>query len=96
MKQLNLFIELTRLKNPTGYMLLFWPCAWGLTVAYDFSNKIDIFSKGDHRVAMSFAVLGLLLGGNLKIHNFETVKTSFPNFINLVKNIGGKIEIKKN
>ncbi len=41
MKQLNLFIELTRLKNPTGYMLLFWPCAWGLTIAYDFSNKID-------------------------------------------------------
>jgi len=43
MKQLNLFIELTRLKNSTGYMLLFWPCAWGLTVAYDFSNKIDIY-----------------------------------------------------
>ena len=43
MKHLNLFVALTRLKNPTGYMLLFWPCAWGLTVAYDFSNKIDIY-----------------------------------------------------
>jgi len=62
----------------------------------EMNKKLDIFSKGDHRVAMSWAVLGLLLGGNLKIHNFETVKTSFPNFINLVKNIGGKIEIKKN
>ena len=39
MKQLNLFIELTRLKRPIGYMLLFWPCAWGLTLAYDFSNN---------------------------------------------------------
>ena len=38
MKQLNLFIELTRLKKPIGFMLLFWPCAWGLTLAYDFSN----------------------------------------------------------
>ena len=37
MKQLNLFIELTRLKKPIGFMLLFWPCAWGLTIAYDFS-----------------------------------------------------------
>ena len=37
MKQLNLFIELTRLKKPIGFMLLFWPCAWGLTLAYDFS-----------------------------------------------------------
>ena len=40
MKQLNLFIELTRLRRPIGYMLLFWPCAWGLTLAYDFSNDL--------------------------------------------------------
>ena len=38
MNQINLFIELTRLKKPIGFMLLFWPCAWGLTLAYDFSN----------------------------------------------------------
>ena len=40
-KQLNLFFELTRLKKPIGYMLLFWPCAWGLTLAYDFSNSLN-------------------------------------------------------
>jgi len=44
MKQLNLFIELIRLKKPIGFMLLFWPCAWGLTIAYDFSNDIKIYS----------------------------------------------------
>ena len=41
MKQLNLFIELTRLRKPIGFMLLFWPCVWGLTLAYDFSNNIN-------------------------------------------------------
>ena len=41
MKQLNLFIELTRLKRPIGFMLLFWPCAWGLTLAYNFSNNLN-------------------------------------------------------
>ena len=41
MKQLNLFIELIRLKKPIGYMLLFWPCAWGLTLAYDFSTNLN-------------------------------------------------------
>ena len=41
MNQINLFIELTRLKKPIGYMLLFWPCAWGLTIIYDFSKNID-------------------------------------------------------
>ena len=40
MKQLNFFIELTRLKKPIGFMLLFWPCAWGLTLAYDFSSNL--------------------------------------------------------
>ena len=40
MNQLKLFIDLTRLKKPIGYMLLFWPCAWGLTLAYDFSSDL--------------------------------------------------------
>ena len=40
MKQLNLFIELIRLKKPIGFMLLFWPCAWGLTLAYDFQEDL--------------------------------------------------------
>ena len=43
MNQLNLFVELTRLKKPIGYMLLFWPCSWGLTLAYDFSNNCKIY-----------------------------------------------------
>ena len=45
MKHLNLFIELTRLNKPTGYMLLFWPCLWGLTLVYDFNNEIYTFAK---------------------------------------------------
>ena len=40
MKHLNLFIELIRLKNPTGFMLLFWPCLWGLTIAYNFNAEL--------------------------------------------------------
>jgi len=43
MNQLNLFIELIRLKKPIGYMLLFWPCAWGLTLVFDFSNNIIVY-----------------------------------------------------
>ena len=43
MNQLSLFIELTRLKKPIGYMLLFWPCAWGLSIGYDFSGNLDIY-----------------------------------------------------
>ena len=45
MKHLNLFIELTRLNKPIGYMLLFWPCLWGLTLAYDFKGEINTYFK---------------------------------------------------
>ena len=43
MKHLSLFIELTRLKKPIGFMLLFWPCAWGLTLAFNFEKNIDLY-----------------------------------------------------
>ena len=45
MKHLNLFIELTRLNKPIGYMLLFWPCVWGLTLVYDFNSEINTYYK---------------------------------------------------
>ena len=41
MNQLNIFIQITRLKKPIGYMLLFWPCAWGLSLAYDFKESLN-------------------------------------------------------
>ena len=41
MNQINLFIELTRLKRPIGFMLLFWPCLWGLTIVYDFKSNLS-------------------------------------------------------
>ena len=43
MENLKLFIQLTRLNKPIGYMLLFWPCLWGLTIAYDFKNSLNLF-----------------------------------------------------
>ena len=56
MNQLNLFIELTRLKKPIGYMLLFWPCAWGLTIGYDFSDTLE-----DYFIYLMLFFLGSVL-----------------------------------
>ena len=43
MQNIKLFIELTRLNKPIGYMLLFWPCLWGLTISYNFNSNLNIF-----------------------------------------------------
>ena len=43
MKDLKIFTNLTRLNRPIGYLLLFWPCSWGLAYAYSFDKNIEIF-----------------------------------------------------
>ena len=59
------------------------------------NKTLRIFSKKDHRIAMSFFCLGKLLNGNVEIKNFETVNTSFSKFLFTMKKIGAKYEIKK-
>ena len=39
MHHLKIFIELTRLNKPIGFMLLFWPCSWGLAFANSYKNS---------------------------------------------------------
>ena len=51
-------------------------------------------TRSDHRICMSTAILSLVTGLKTQINNFETVNTSFPGFIPLIKNLGGKIVIK--
>ena len=43
MRQFKIFKDLTRLNKPIGFMLLFWPCSWGLAFAYDPSQNINLF-----------------------------------------------------
>ena len=64
-------------------------------------NKIETQNKsiltkttGDHRICMSSVIFSLATGISAKIKNFETVNTSFPGFISVIKNLGGKIVIK--
>jgi 4-hydroxybenzoate polyprenyltransferase len=43
MDQLKIFVELSRLNKPIGFMLLFWPCSWGLAYAYYFNQNLNLF-----------------------------------------------------
>ncbi len=48
-------------------------------------KKSEVDSFGDHRIAMSFTILGLISG--MRIKNAECINTSFPNFFKLLKKI---------
>ena len=43
MRHLKIFIKLTRLNKPIGFMLLFWPCSWGLAYAHSVNQDFKIF-----------------------------------------------------
>ena len=47
---------------------------------------------GDHRICMSALILSILIGANTSIKNFETVYTSSPSFLNIIKVLGVKFE----
>ena len=44
----------------------------------------------DHRIFMVSTIAALTLGGKWKIHDSDSIKTSFPSFLKLIKQLGGK------
>ena len=72
-------------------------------------DKLTIYGKGnqkikggsiidasnDHRIAMSFAVLGSITEKSIQISGAASIKTSFPNFIDLMNSLGLDISILK-
>ena len=92
MNQLNLFIELTRLKKPIGFMLLFWPCIWGLTLVYDFNSSLNNY----------FFFGSLFLAGSILMRSAgcivnDIVDKNFDKKVERTKNrpiASGKISVK--
>ena len=58
-------------------------------------KKINVPNLGDHRICMAAFILALLTGIKTKIKNFETVFTSSPSFLKIMKTLGAKFEIQK-
>ena len=63
---------------------------------YSKRKKINIKSVLDHRIQMSAILLGSVSKSTVVVKGCETIKTSFPNFFELLKKCGIKYEIKKN
>ena len=57
----------------------------GYTITGGELNKATINSHGDHRIAMSFAIAGLICG--MDIEDIECIQTSFPNFTEILNNL---------
>ena len=56
----------------------------------------EVWSHGDHRIAMSFSVASLRAGAPIRIHDCANVATSFPNFLGLAAGAGIRVAEEKN
>ncbi len=68
---------------------------YGKSSISNINKNIIVPKLGDHRICMSSTIFSLITGISTKINNFETVKTSSPNFLNIIKSLGAKFEIQK-
>ena len=59
------------------------------------NKKILVPNLGDHRICMSAFVLAILTRAEIKIKNFETVYTSSPSFLKIMKSLGANFEFQK-
>ena len=92
MNQINLFIELTRFKKPIGYMLLFWPCAWGLTLGFDFSTEITTYI-----LYIILFLLGAILMRSAGCIVNDIIDRNFDNKVARTKNspiASGKVSVR--
>ena len=58
----------------------------------NLEKEVVIDSKFDHRIAMSFLCLGLLMENGVKVKNAETIKSSFPSFYDIMKSLGANLK----
>jgi len=59
------------------------------------NKKIFVKNLGDHRICMSAFILSTLTGAKTSIKNFDTVFTSSPSFLKIMKSLGAKFEIQR-
>ena len=69
------------------------PLPDGLVVQGGVFQSGVISSYHDHRVAMAFAIAGTIAKDPVRIRDCENVKTSFPNFVELVDEIGMDLKV---
>ena len=93
MHHLKIFIDLTRLNKPIGFMLLFWPCSWGL--AYSYSINQDLYLLLDYLILFFFGSVLMRSAGCIVN---DIVDKDFDKKVNRTKSRpipSGKISIKR-
>jgi len=96
-KEADRLVEIKKILIQAGIKCVITKDSMSIYGKSSIKNKnktILVNCKSDHRINLTAAVYSLVTGIKTKLNYFESVNTSFPNFISLInKKLGGKIEI---
>ena len=64
----------------------------GLIIRHSKTNSAELNGRGDHRIVMGLSLAGLCLDGQTSIDTAEAMSVTFPDYVELMKSIGAKME----
>jgi 5-enolpyruvylshikimate-3-phosphate synthase len=66
----------------------------GLIIKKSNLKDATVISHHDHRIAMSLTIAGLIAQGSTIVQGVDCIKKSYPNFVEDLKHLGAKIEVR--
>ena len=55
----------------------------------------DVASRGDHRIAMTAAVLALTANGPTRVRDAACIATSYPKFVSTLRALGARVDVEE-
>ncbi|MHC4889698.1 MAG: 3-phosphoshikimate 1-carboxyvinyltransferase [Planctomycetota bacterium] len=65
----------------------------GLIIRHSRPKPAELHGRSDHRTVMALSLAGLRLDGQCSIDTAEAMSVTFPDYVQLMKSIGAKMEI---
>jgi len=66
----------------------------GLIIRPSRPKPAELHGWADHRIVMALSLAGLCLEDQCSIDTAEAISVTFPNYVQLMKSIGAKMELK--
>jgi 3-phosphoshikimate 1-carboxyvinyltransferase len=57
-------------------------------------SAADVESRGDHRIAMTAAVMALVADGPSRVRDADCIATSFPKFVGTLRALGARVDVE--
>ena len=66
----------------------------GLIIRHSEPKQAELHGWADHRIVMALSLAGLAIDGKCGIDTAEAINVTFPDYVELMRNIGANMELR--